>query len=185
MVIRSMQRLLMILFGLVMLLVQCGCSGVVVQRQTSLPIMPENEALYVVPFSNTLVPSAISEPVFNDLIDTLNDSLPIAGIKSYVILKDDLATMSQDWLSRQVYLTGDIWSYQENAGCCSTEIKIKARLNLFQSGSKSPVITITLPQERFFEHDLSTLEKEREIMARNLAREMYYQLVFELKQLRP
>ena len=162
-----------------------GCSGVAVQRQALLPVVPENETIYVVPFVNTLVPPTISEPVFNDLIDALNDNRPIAGVKSYVIMKDELPTLNQEWLARQVYLTGDIWSYQENSGCCSTELKVKARLNLYQAGSKTPVLSITIPQERFFEHDRSTLDKERDLLARDLSREMYRQLVRELKLARP
>jgi hypothetical protein len=132
-----------------------------------------------------MVPTEVSESVFNDFVDALNDTRPIAGVTTFIILKDDLASMNQDWLARQVYLTGDIWSYQENSGCCSTELKIKARLNLFQSGSKDPVLTITIPQERFFEHDRSTLEKERTLLARNLSREMYLQLVNALKPPHP
>jgi hypothetical protein len=131
-----------------------------------------------------MVPTDVSESVFNDLVDALNDTRPITGVTTFIILKDDLASMNQEWLARQVYLTGDIWSYQENTGCCSTALQIKARMNLFQSGSKDPVLTITIPQERFFEHDRSTLEKERTLLARDLSREMYYQLVSALKQQR-
>jgi hypothetical protein len=172
------------LFGLTLML-SAGCSGVVVQRQAALPTVPENETFYVAPFVSTMVPPALSEAVFNDFVDALNDTRPIAGVTSFIILKDDLASMNQDWLARQVYLTGDIWSYQENSGCCSTELKIKARVHLFQSGSKDPVISITIPRERFFEHDRSTLEKERTLLARDLSREMYLQLVASLQQPRP
>jgi hypothetical protein len=170
--------------GLAMTLL-AGCSGALVQRQATLTVVPENETFYVVPFVSTLVPPAVSESVFNDLVDSLNDTRPITGVASYIILKDDLASMNQEWLARQVYLTGDIWSYQENSGCCATELSIKARMLLYQSGSKAPALTITIPQERFFEHDRSTIEKERVLLARNLAREMYLQLVGALKQQRP
>lgn len=185
MVTKAMTRQLAICLVFLLLLIAAGCSGVTVQRQAALPTVPENETFYVVPFVNTLVPQTISESVFNDFVDALNDSRPIAGVKLYIILKDDLATMNQEWLARQVYLTGDIWSYQENSGCCSTELKIKARLNLFQSGAKTPALTITIPQERFFEHDRSTLAKERDLLARSLSSEMYLQLVNALKQPRP
>jgi len=162
-----------------------GCSGVTVPRPAAFTVVPENETVYVVPFVSTLVPPAVSESVFNDFVDALNDTRPIAGVSSFIILKDDLASMNQEWLARQVYLSGDIWSYQENAGCCATELSIKTRMLLYQGGSKTPALTITIPQERFFEHDRSTLEKERGLLARNLSREMYLQLVAALKQQRP
>lgn len=166
--------------GLSLLLIS-GCAAPEKVRHASVALTPENETAYVVPFVTTLVPESISESVFNDLVDALNDKRPLPGVKSFIILKDDLAQMNQDWLARQIYMTGDIWSYQENAGCCATELKIKARIALFKQGEKSPSFTLTIPMERFFEHDYSTLEIERERIARDLAKSIYQQLIKKLR----
>ena len=133
---------------------------------------PEQNIVYVQPFTNSLVPESISETVFNDFVDDLNDSRLKTDVKWYYIIKEDPKDVDPAWLARQVYITGEIWSYIENAGCCSTEMRAKARLRLYEAGKKDPTLEIFIPVDNFFEHDRSTLAVERQRLAKRLASEM-------------
>ena len=138
---------------------------------------PERDRAYVIPFSTALVPEAFSEAVFNDFVDLLNRNRRQTGIGTFTILKEDAARIDQDWLSRQFYLTGDIWSYVEDSGCCSTNIRVRARAAVFEPGKREPSVEIFLPLETFFDHDKSTIDRERDTLARNLARELTRQIL--------
>lgn len=163
-------------WGVLLALLLAGCAGV--RHGHVSPSAPvEGETAYIVPFVTTLVPESVAEEAFNDFVDALNDRKPIRGIQSYVILKDDPTVLNREWLSRQFVISGEIWSYQENSGCCSTELRIRARLSLPAGGGPSSPRTVTVPVDRFFEHDYSSLSLERERLARDLARALYRALL--------
>lgn len=155
------------------LLLLNGCApGAKVTMASTFNPAPEQNIVYVQPFSNSLVPEAFSETVFNDFVDDLNNSRLKTDVKWYYIIKEDPKDVDPAWLERQVYVTGEIWSYIENAGCCSTELRAKARLRLFEAGKKDPTLEIFIPADSFFEHDRSTLAVERQRLAKRLASEM-------------
>lgn len=133
---------------------------------------PEDNIVYVVPFAESLVPAEFSETVFNEFIDTLNRDRLQTDVKWYYILKEEIKDIDPEWLTRQVYISGELWSYIENTGCCSTELRAKARLRLVESEQKDATLEIQIPVETFFEHDRSTLAQERQRMAQRLATEM-------------
>ena len=83
----------------------------IARSQTVLPVLP---------FTNILVPDTFAESVFNDFIDTMNDSQGKTGFVRADIIKDDLSDVEKILTPAHVYLTGEIWSYLENAGCCAT-----------------------------------------------------------------
>jgi len=130
------------------------------------------ETAYVVPFAGALVPEEFSATVFNDFVDQLNGRRRETGIRSFTILKDDLKTVGAPWLSRQYYISGDIWSYVEDSGCCSTNIRVKARVYIHEPGKNAPSVEIFVPMESFFDHDRSTIDRERDRLARALARDL-------------
>lgn len=171
---------------LLLLFLIAGCATVASSPlRSDRVVRVENDTAYLVPFVSTLVPEAVSEEVFNDLVDALNDRKPIPGIQSYIILKDDPSTLNREWLDRQFIISGEIWSYRENSGCCSTELSIRARLTITDGLRKAPPRTVTIPVDRFFEHDYSTLERERERLSRDLSRAMYRAVVTELDRPTP
>jgi hypothetical protein len=134
-----------------------------------LKVAPEKEIVYIIPFTSTLVPNDIAETVFNELVDNLNDNNKQPDIRWFSIIKEEVPP---EWLTKQVYLTGEMWSYMENSGCCSTEIKINARLLLHEPGKDKPTLELFVPLESFFEHDRSSLEIERLKFAKKLAGEL-------------
>lgn len=160
--------LLLFLLALV-LLPLAGCATQ--QVKVSVPAgfkAAEHETVYVAPFVNTLVPELIAEPVFNNFVDDLNRKRTIPDVKFFAIIKDDLKDVDQAWLEKQAYITGELWSYIENSGCCSTEIRIKSRVNIHMPGQQAS-LEIFIPKEIFFEHDKSSIDMERARFARELS----------------
>lgn len=131
----------------------------------------EMETAYVIPFASALVPDTFTETAFNDFVDLMNGRRRETGIKSFVILKEEVKEVDPAWLGRQLYISGDIWSYVEDSGCCATNIRVKARAYLHEPGRKDPVAEIFVPLESFFDHDRSTIDRERDRLARSLASE--------------
>lgn len=129
------------------------------------------ETVYIIPFGAALVPESFSETVFNDFVDQLNRSRRETGIRNFVILKEEAKEVDASWLARQFSISGEIWSYVEDAGCCATNIRVKARASLTEPGKREPSVEIFLPMESFFDHDKSTVDRERDRLARALARE--------------
>lgn len=130
------------------------------------------ETVYIVPFTAALVPESFSETVFNDFVDLLNGRRRETGVRSFAILKDEPGAVDAGWLSQQHYISGEIWSYVEESGCCATNIRVKVRASLTEPGKRAPSVEIFLPMESFFEHDKSTIDRERGRLARDIAREL-------------
>lgn len=160
-----------IIFALSLLLIGCGPR---VGSRTLPGFAPPTDTTvaYIIPFTTTLVPDTFSDSVFSAFVDELNDQASRTGIRSFLIIKEDPATLDRAWLTRQVYFNGDIWSYIEKSGCCSTEMRVSAKVSLYQPGLPAPTLEIFAPIDSFFDHDGSTLPVERNRLAMRLAREM-------------
>ncbi|WP_246551589.1 hypothetical protein [Geobacter hydrogenophilus] len=143
------------------------------------------ETAYVVPFAGALVPEEFSATVFNDFVDQLNGRRRETGIRSFAILKDEVSVVDPGWLARQYYISGDIWSYVEDSGCCSTNIRVKARVYVHEPGKSIPSVEIFVPMESFFDHDRSTIDRERGRLARALARDLSQKVLEALAPPRP
>lgn len=113
----------------------------------------ERETIYVIPFDTTLVPADVGEPVFNEFVDRLNAQRKNTRVAKFLILKEELKEVEPAWLVKQTYISGDIWGYVENSGCCSTEMKVKSRLYLYEPGKNEPSLEVFLQEADFFEHD--------------------------------
>lgn len=174
MVIRNI--LLLALLGF---LAGCGSNGPQLRKAESFAAPPEKKILFVVPFVTVMVPAEVEEEVFDRFVDRLNaggQSLEYA----FIILKEGLETVDPEWLAQQNYLTGEIYGYVEDAGCCSTTIRVRSRLQLRQPGQETPTLTLEYPREIYFEHDFSTLEQERRKLAENIAATLANQLLTAL-----
>ena len=155
------------------LLLVAGCaSSKKIHTSQAFTIALDQKTLPVVPFSNTLVPEAFSEMVFNDFVDGMNESRQQTGFSWFGIVKDDMAALEKIISPLNVYMSGEIWSYIENSGCCSTELRVKSRLRIQRVGSRELLWEAEIPLESFFEHDSSTFTAEREKIGKRLSAAM-------------
>ena len=173
------------LFAFLVLFTVTGC-GPKPQVSVSPSFRPADvETAYVVPFAGALVPEEFSATVFNDFVDQLNGRRRETGVRSFAILKDEMKDVDAGWLARQHYISGDIWSYVEDSGCCSTNIRVKARVYVHEPGKSIPSVEIFIPMESFFDHDRSTIARERDRLARDLARDLSRKVLEAMAPPRP
>jgi len=161
-----------------------GCSSTKIYTSPAFTVAQSQQMVPVLPFISTLVPESFSEAVFNDYVDSLNDSHGLSNFAWFAIVKDDLAAVEKILSPAHIYISGEIWSYIENSGCCSTEMRVKSRLRIFRVGSRELLWEAELPFESFFEHDLSTAAHEREKLARNLSARMTAETIKALKSVK-
>ena len=136
------------------LLMLAGCAVTPVTKEYSvLDAKVERESLYIVPFDATLVPPDFGEPIFNQFVDILNARRNQTKVGRFVILKEELKEVEPAWLIKQIYISGDIWGYVETSGCCSTDMKVKSRIYLYEPGKNTPTFEVFVPVEYYFEHD--------------------------------
>jgi hypothetical protein len=155
------------------LLLFSGCAaGPKIQTSPSFTIANTQKMVPIVPFANTLVPEAFSEMVFNDFVDGMNDHQQQAGFSWFGIVKDDMKELEKVLLPTHIYITGEIWSYIENSGCCSTELRVKSRLRIHRVQSRELLWQAEIPLDSFFEHDASTFPLEREKIGKRLSNSM-------------
>lgn len=132
----------------------------------------EREVLYIVPFDATLVPPDFGDPIFDQFVDFLNASRKQTRVGRFVILKEELKEVEPAWLVKQNYVSGDIWGYVESSGCCSTDMKVKSRIYLYEPGKCMPTLEVFVPAEGFFEHDRSTVTAARGRLGKKLAQDL-------------
>lgn len=169
--------------SLLLLLQGCGPTArLTVQPDFKPPA--EIETVYVVPFTGILVPEDFKEAAFNDFVDILNANRDRIGVRQFEIIKGELKDQDAQWLAKQLFISGEFWSYIENASCCNTELRVRGRVSLTEPGKTVPTFELTLPLDSFFEHDLSTLEKEKILLARRLARELADRIIPALSRKR-
>jgi hypothetical protein len=153
-----------------------------VERSIDLHRPEEGTILYFVPLQPVLAPLELSSDLFNQIVDGFDGAAAGSGL-SALILKRDLASIDSVWLGQQYYVTGSVFAYSEDSGCCSTEIKLNTRLQLYQPGTPTPVLRIDLPYRILFDHDRSNLEIEQERMTTSLAEQLRSALLAEIAPL--
>lgn len=152
------------------LLLLTGCAATPTTKDyTVLDPQLERESLYIVPFDATLVPPDFGEPIFDQFVDILNSRRKQTKVGRFMILKEELKEVEPSWLIKQVYISGDIWGYVETSGCCSTNIKVKSRIYLYEPGMNTPTFEVFVPVEYYFEHDRSNIAAARERLVKKLA----------------
>lgn len=165
----------------VVLFLAAGCSASPkVRNFGNLDPYLDRNVVYIVPFDATLVPSDFGNPIFDEFVDRLNFLRKKTKVGRFVILKEELKTVEPTWLTRQNYVSGDIWGYVESSGCCSTEMRVKARINLYEPGKTSPTLEISIPVEDFFEHDHTSVSAARTRMGKKLAYDLADALIMKL-----
>lgn len=164
------------------LLLVAGCaSSAKIHTSQAFTIAQSQKTFPVVPFANTLVPEAFSEMVFNDFVDGMNENRQQTGFSWFGIVKDDMGELEKILSPLNVYMTGEVWSYIENSGCCSTELRVKSRLRIQRVSSRELLWEAEIPLDSFFEHDSSTFPVEREKIGKRLSAAMVRESVKALQ----
>ena len=160
-----------LLFGALLLL--AGCAGMPVTKDYSVfNPQVERETIYIVPFDATLVPPDFGDPIFDQFVDILNSRCKQTKVGQFVILKEELKEVDPAWLIKQVYISGDIWGYVEKSGCCSTDMKVKSRLYLYEPGKNTPTFDVFVPVEYFFDHDRADMTTAKVRLGKKLAQDL-------------
>ncbi len=178
----SIRGTAVLLLAVVSLLLVGGCASenrVLVARSFTVPAT--QEVLPILPFVGTLVPETFSTAVFDNCVDILNDNHTQTSIKWFSIIKDDLQEVTKALPPDHLYVAGELWSYIESSGCCSTELQVKARVRVLKAGTQEQLYEAEIPMSSFFEHDRSTLTTERSRLAMRLSTEMATQILNVLK----
>ena len=157
-----------------------GCSAPKTRISGSFNTQRDYDTVYIVPFDTTLVPPEIGEPVFNEFVDRLNDQRRKTRISKFLILKEELKEVEPAWLVKQTYISGDIWGYVETSGCCSTEMKVKSRLYLYDAGKNEPSVEVFMQENDFFEHDRVPVAAGKQRMGKKLARSLADAIIMKL-----
>jgi hypothetical protein len=154
---------------MMLLLLLSGCATGSERTSQAFTIASNQMMVPILPFASTLVPETFSEGVFNDYVDDMNDSRGKTGFSMFAIIKDDLKNTEKILSPAHIYISGEIWSYIEDAGCCSTEIRVKSRLRIYRVKSRELLWESVIPMTSFFEHDSSTIAVEREKLIKRLS----------------
>lgn len=157
---------------LLLLVLLSGCAPGNIRTSQAFTIATNQTMVPILPFSNTLVPAAFSEAVFNDFVDDMNETRGKTGFSLFAIIKDDLGKVEKVLTPAHIYISGEIWSYIEDAGCCSTELRVKSRIRIYRVTSRELLWDAEIPMDSFFEHDSSTLAVEREKLGKRLSSSM-------------
>lgn len=158
--------------SMLLLFLLAGCAAPKIQTSQAFTIAQNQLMVPIVPFANTLVPETFSTAVFNDFVDGMNENLPKTGFTWFGIVKDDIKELEKVLSPAHIYISGEIWSYIENSGCCSTELRVKSRLRIQRVISRELLWDAEIPVDSFFEHDSSTFPVEREKIAKRLSASM-------------
>jgi len=169
----------LLVFTAVLLLQGCAVMPVMTEYSVLDPQL-ERESIYIMPFDATLVPPDFSEPIFNQFVDILNARRKQTKVGRFVILKEELKDVEPAWLIKQVYISGDIWGYVEKSGCCSTEMKAKSRIYLYEPGKKIQTFDVFVPVERYFDHDRGSITAEKERLGKKLAQDLADSIIRKL-----
>lgn len=145
------------------------------------PPDPEPEIVYVVPFITLMVPDAVQERIFDQFVDKLNASGANRRLR-FVILKEPLEKIDREWLDARKYVFGEIFGYVEDSGCCSTDLRAKARLTYYRAHHPDPSLRYEFPIRTFFEHNQTTIEVERNRIADQIANALVAELTKALQQ---
>jgi hypothetical protein len=145
------------------------------------PPDPEPDVVYVVPFINLMVPETVKEQVFDQFVDKLNASGASRKLR-FVILKEPLEKIDREWLNARKYVYGEIYGYVEDSGCCSTDLRAKARLTYYRAHHPEPSLRYEYPIRTFFEHNQTTIEAERLKLSNQIANALVAELTKALQR---
>ncbi len=146
---------------------------------TTFPSDTGLETIFVAPFLTIMVPDAVGDGVFDGFVDSLIEEGEKLGYE-FIILKNGLDKVDPGWLARHGYITGEVFAYVEDSGCCSTNIRSKSRIRFYPPGQSDPEAEFEFPAKVFFDHDYSTIEMERNKLAQRISAELSGRLLQSL-----
>jgi len=148
------------------------------------PLLPPPDqdpgTVYVVPFITLMVPDAVRERIFDQFVDKLNESGANRKLR-FVILKEPLEKIDREWLDARKYVFGEVFGYVEDSGCCSTDMRAKARLTYYRAHHKQPSLRFEFPIRTFFDHNKTSIEIERQRLADQIANALVSELTKALQ----
>lgn len=136
------------------------------------------QTLYIIPFNQGVAPEAATTALFDGLVERLFVLGEQRGIQ-VTIVKQELTDADVDWFAGKLYLIGEITAYNEDKGCCYTELKLTAQTQLHRPGGEKLPIQ-ELSDELFFNHDLSPLQQSQVELADRVGRQMADQLLTQI-----
>lgn len=149
------------------------------ERQLEFSPPPGGSTVYISPFRAVLAPDEITDGIFDRFVDGFNLATPQSGLAG-VILKTPPAEVDPAWLASRHQLTGEVFAYREDIGCCSTELRVGARVEFFQPGREQAVVRITVPYDILFDHERSNLAEEKVRLMQRVAERLKNGLLAEL-----
>jgi len=171
-------RTLTTILGLLLL---SACSPAVsIDTSDSFTPVTAGQPILVMPVSSIMCPQDVSETFFDHLISHLNRIGSPYGY-SFVILKQDPASLPPAALATRTYATGEIYGCLEETGCCSGEIVMTVRLDLFQPDHDEPTLRMRYPAERFFDLEAATPPQARTSLAADTAEQVANDLITALR----
>ncbi len=165
---------------LILLLLAAPSAAAVRVQKSDLYARPaDGGVIYVLPFLTVMVPDEVTGPLFDRFVDELNSwgaSLPGVAYE-FIILKQGRERVPAEWLAEKTYVTGEVFGYVEDSGCCATDISLNSRIQLFQPHSDAPTLILQNPEKVFFDHDRSDLPVERGKLANRAGSELAIELL--------
>ena len=145
--------------GLLMLFLS-GCAPTPTVTKVDNLTSPGKYDIYVLPFRDLMVPEAVSERVLNQYVDLLN----LAGNENgyFFIIYKDINRDGDAWIQDKYYLSGDLFGYSEESGCCSTFINLNGKIDYYQPGEKNASLSIQYPAETVINYQVENPEAVRE-----------------------
>jgi hypothetical protein len=157
-----------------LMLFACSFGVQVAQKESFVP-RTQPQTIFVVPFTTIMVPGEVSEGLFDLFIDNLND-LHAGGDLDFVILKQGLEAVDDEWLRTHDYIIGEVFAYVEDVGSSTASIRAKSRISLFQEGKTDPTLQLDYPVDLFYEKDYSTQKEARRKLAEKISGSMAQKL---------
>lgn len=136
------------------------------------------QTLYVLPFNQSAAPETVRIALFDALVERLFELGEERGIQ-VTIVKQELTDADVDWFTGKLYLIGEVAGYNEDKGCCYTELKLTGQVQLHQpGGEKQPILEVS--DELFFNHDIAPLQQSQAELCGRLGKQMAEQLVIQI-----
>jgi hypothetical protein len=136
------------------------------------------ETLYILPFNQGQAPEVVTSALFDALVEHLYEQGEKTGMQ-VTIVKQELTDADASWFDGKQYLIGEVVRYEEEKGCCYTEINLTGQTQLhLPAGKKQPILEMS--DETFFNHDMTSPEAARVKVADRLGKKMAEQLMMQI-----
>ena len=129
---------------------------------------PEPGIVYVVPFIGVMVPEEVQDRIFDQFVDDMN-RLSVALDLQFVILKQGVQRVGQDWLAARKHITGEIYAYVESSGASHTEMRAKLQITYHSPRLSTATFSTDLEISTFFDRNQSDITVERIKLAESIA----------------